>query len=145
MGRGPQGWRQRAGWERTLGRRPDPMGLCMLSQEAWPQQSERTCGFQKVLPGGKLNPGPFQPLSFVLAFPLRPREVDAFTGLPGTTGDIAASGLGSTLGCLPSWLKILRRHGNTSLPTLTPRCTSVVSLQVISKNRLPVIPAVLQN
>lgn len=92
------------------------MGLCMLSQEAWPQQSERTCGFQKVLPGGKLNPGPFQPLSFVLAFPLRPREVDAFTGLPGITGGIAASGLGSTLGCLPSWLKILRDMGTRPFP-----------------------------
>ena len=107
--------------------------------------SQRTCGIQKVLPGGKLNPGPFQPLSFVLAFPLRLREVAAFACLPGTTRDIAASGLRSTLGCLPSWFKILRRHGNTSLPTLTPHCASVVSLQVISKNRLHVTPAVLQN
>ena len=103
--------------------------------------SQRTCGFQKVLPGGKLNPGPFQPLSFVLDFPLRPREVDAFACLPGTTRDIAAS----DLGCLPSWFKILHRHGNTSLPTRTPHCASVVSLQVISKNRLHVTPAVLQN
>lgn len=107
--------------------------------------SQRTCGFQKVLPRGKLNPGPFQPLSFVLAFRLRPVELDAFVCPPGTTREIAASGLGSALGCLPSWFKILRRHGNTSLPTLTPHYASVVSLQVISKNRLHVTPAVLQH
>lgn len=78
--------------------------------------SQRTCGFQKVLPRGKLNPGPFQPLSFVLAFRLRSVELDAFVHPPGTTRDKAASGLGSALGCLPSWLKSSVDMGTRPFP-----------------------------
>ena len=64
---GPRGWRQRAGWEKMLERRPDPAGRWMPSQEAWAQQSENLW-ISESSSMWEAEPGPLQPRSFVLFY-----------------------------------------------------------------------------